>query len=229
MLTSSDAHPILPEQNQLLASLPCDEYARLSLDLEPVYLRARDIVAFLDEPIRHVYFLRDAVVSLLVEVDAGSTVEVASVGSEGLIGLSAFLGQSTETDYMVVQIPGHAARMTTSAFHEAVGRSARLQLLLQHYVLEFMNHLARTARCNRVHSVQQRYARLLLTIDDRLRRKTVPLTHESLAIVLGVRRASVTEAALAFRRLGLIEYQRGNICIMDRGGLEAAACEDYRA
>ncbi len=228
MLTSSDTHPVTVEQNHLLASLPRDEYARVLLDLEPVCLRTKHIVAHPDEPIRHVYFLRDAVVSLLVAMEDGSTIEVASVGSEGLIGLGAFLGEGTETGPMVVQIPGRAARMTTTAFHEAVWRSARLQLLLQRYTLAFINQLARTAGCNRVHSVRQRCARLLLMIDDRLGRKTVPLTHESLAILLGVRRASVTEAALAFHRLGLIEYQRGNICIMDRDGLEAVACEDYR-
>jgi CRP-like cAMP-binding protein len=172
--------------------------------------------------------LRDAVVSVLVEMEDGSTTEVASVGSEGVIGLGAFLGEYMETDHMVVLIPGHAARMTTTAFHEAILHSARLEGLFQRYTLAFMNQLARTAGCNRLHSVQQRCARSLLMIDDRLGRKTVPLTHESLAILLGARRASVTEAALAFHRLGLIEYQRGNICIMDRDGLEAVACEDYR-
>jgi CRP-like cAMP-binding protein len=172
--------------------------------------------------------LRDAVVSLLVEMEDGSTPEVASVGSEGLIGLGAFWGKRTETDHVVVLIPGHAARMTASAFHEAVLHSARLEVLLQRYTVAFMNQLARTAGCNRLHSVQQRCARLLLMIDDRLGHKTVPLTHESLAILLGARRASVTEGALAFHRLGLIEYQRGNIYIMDRDGLEAVACEDYR-
>ncbi len=168
MLTSSDTHPVTVEQNHLLASLPRDEYARLCLDLEPVCLRTKHIVAHPDEPIRHVYFLRDAVVSLLVAMEDGSTIEVASVGSEGLIGLGAFLGEGTETGPMVVQIPGRAARMTTTAFHEAVWRSARLQLLLQRYTLAFINQLARTAGCNRVHSVRQRCARLLLMIDDRL-------------------------------------------------------------
>jgi CRP-like cAMP-binding protein len=225
---SSDAHPVSAEQNQLLASLPCDEYARLFLNLEPVSLRAKQILALPDEPIGHVYFLRDAVVSLLVEMENGSSIEAASVGSEGLIGLGAFLAHGTETDAMVVQIPGGAARMSTTAFHEAVWRGSKLQLVLQRYTLAFMQQLARTAGCNRMHSVQQRCARMLLLNDDRLGRKTVPLTHEALAMLLGVRRASVTEAALRFHRLGLITYRRGHICIMDRDGLEAVACEDYR-
>jgi CRP-like cAMP-binding protein len=228
MVMSSDAHPVRAEQNHLLASLPCDEYSRLMVDLEPVCLRAKQIISLPDEPIRHVYFLRDAVVSLLVEMDDRSTIEVASVGSEGLIGLGAFLGESMETDQLAVQIPGHAARMTTSAFHEALWHSSRLQLVLQRYTMAFMNQLARSAGCNGLHSVQQRCARLLLMNADRLGRKVVPLTHESLAMLLGVRRASVTVAALEFHRLGLIEYQRGNICILDRDGLENVACEDYR-
>jgi CRP-like cAMP-binding protein len=228
MHTSTDDDPVRAEQNHLLASLPCDEYSRLMVDLEPVCLRAKQIITLPDEPIRHVYFLRDAVVSLLVEMDNRTTIEVASVGSEGLIGLGAFLGESTETDHTAVQIPGHAARMTTTAFHEALWHSSKLQLVLQRYTMAFMNQLARSAGCNGMHSVQQRCARLLLMNDDRLGRKMVPLTHESLAMLLGVRRASVTVAALEFHRLGLIEYQRGHICILDRTGLENVACEDYR-
>jgi CRP-like cAMP-binding protein len=175
-----------------------------------------------------VYFVRDAIVSLVVAMADGSTVESATVGNEGVVGLGLFLGDGTATECMVVQITGQAAGMSAADFREAIRGSPRLQSLVGQYTLALMNHLARTAGCNRLHAVQQRYARWLLMSADRLGRTNLPLTHESLAILLGVRRASVSEAAEMLQRAGLIAYQRGRIAILDREGLERAACEDYR-
>ena len=216
------------EQNRLLASLPRCEYARLMCDLEPVRLEANRVLVVPGVPIGHVYFLRKAVVSLLVAMQDGSTIEGATVGNEGLVGLALFLGETTANESMVVQITGEAARMSAAAFHEALGHCAGLRLLLHRYTLALMNQLARTAGCNRLHSVHQRCSRWLLMSDDRLSGETIPITHECLAVLLGTRRASVSEAAEILRRAGLIEYRRGQISILDRAGLERAACEDYR-
>jgi CRP-like cAMP-binding protein len=217
-----------PEQNRLLGALPSQQLLQLATELVPVRLEAQQTLAFPDEPILHIYFPRDAVISLLVTMEDGKAVEGASVGNEGLVGLQVFLGDGTATDEVVVQIAGEAARMRVSAFRAAVERSGEFQALLQHYTLGMMKQLARTAGCNRLHSVEERCARWLLMGRERVGRDTFPLTHAGLASLLGVRRASVTEAAGVLQGQGLIEYHRGSITIRDPQRLEAAACEDYR-
>jgi CRP-like cAMP-binding protein len=214
-------------ENRLLASLPRDDQLLMAADFDPIRLDLGRVVAALGEPVRHVYFLRDAVLTLLVEMEDGTSVEGATIGNEGMVGLDAFLGARAATAPIVVQIAGQAVRMEAEAFHEAVRRSSALQLLLNRYTVALMNQLARTAACNRLHSVRQRCARWLLMSADRVGRDIFPLTHESLATVLGVRRASISEAAEAFRNAALIDYQRGHMAILDRAGLARAACEDY--
>jgi CRP-like cAMP-binding protein len=197
-------------------------------DLKSVRLESRQVLVIPDEPIRHVYFPREAVVSLLVSMQNGEAIEGASVGNEGLVGLQVFLGDGAALDEAVVQIPGEAARMRVDTFRAAVNRDCELQLLLHRYTLALMNQLARTAGCNRIHSVNQRVARWLLKCRDGIGRNTFPITHESLANLLGVRRASVTVAVGALRDAGIIEYCRGRMTVVDPRRLEDAACEDYR-
>jgi CRP-like cAMP-binding protein len=218
----------VPERNHLLAALPADEYARLLPALESVQLQARQQLAAPDEPTERVYFPRDAVVSMLVLMEDGKVVESAGVGNEGMVGLEVFLGNGLGREDTVVQIGGNAASMHSAAFRTAVQQSLPLQTLLQHYSLALMNQLARTAGCNRVHTVDERCARWLLMSQDRVGRDSYPLTHEFLAKVLGVRRASVSQAAEGLQRAGLIEYRQGWIRILDRARLEGVACEDYR-
>jgi CRP-like cAMP-binding protein len=217
-----------PEQNRLLAALPVQDYARLLPELESVHLRSRQQLVAPDEPTERVYFPRDAVVSMLVLMQDGKVVESAAVGNEGMVGLEVFLGNGLGREDMVVQIGGDAARIQSSAFRDAVRQSLALQTLLRHYSLALMNQLARTAGCNRVHSVEERCARWLLMSRDRVGRDSFQLTHEFLARVLGVRRASVSQTAEGLQRAGLIEYHQGLIRILDRAGLEGIACEDYR-
>ncbi len=215
------------ERNLLLASLLDVDYARLLPDLRDVWLDAKRVVALGNEPMRHVYFPRDSVISLLVSMEDGSTVEGATIGNEGMVGLSVFLGRDTPNDEMVVQIAGAATQMTLGSFRRALDQSAAMRAVLLSYTQALMNHLARTAGCNRAHSVQERCARWLLTSHDRVRQDSFRLTHESLAGLLAVRRASVSEAAETLQRAGLVEYHAGWMTIVDRRGLEAAACEDY--
>jgi CRP-like cAMP-binding protein len=217
-----------PERNRLLAALAAQEYARVLPDLDSVQLQARQQLTALDEPTERVYFPRDAVVSMLVLMEDGKVVESAMVGNEGIVGLEVFLGNGLGREDIVVQIGGMAGSMRSSAFRTAVRQSVALQTLLQHYSLALMNQLARTAGCNRVHSVEERCARWLLMSEDRVGRDSFPLTHEFLARVLGVRRASVSQTAESLQRAGIIEYRQGWIRILDRSGLESVACEDYR-
>jgi CRP-like cAMP-binding protein len=208
--------------------LPPDDYASLRRELAAVQLKSHESLAFPGEPVERVYFPRDAVASMLVLMEDGRSVESAAVGNEGLVGLEVFLGTGMARDEIVVQIAGEGLSMSAQAFREYAARSAPLQYLLQHYALALMNQLARTAGCNRAHSVDERCARWLLMSQDRVGRDDFQLTHEFLAKMLGVRRASVSEAAEVLQGNGLIEYRQGSIKIINRAGLEAAACEDYR-
>jgi CRP-like cAMP-binding protein len=216
------------ERNRLLAALPSDERAQMAPHLEAVYLQAHQVLGFPGEDIPFVYFPRDAVVTLLVQMEDGAAVEGATIGNEGLIGLAVFLGDDTPYEELVVQIPGDALRIRPDELRWAVAHCVHLQTELRHYTLALINQLSRTAGCNRLHSVEDRCARWLMMSMDRVGRDTFPLTHDSLAATLGVRRASVTDAAAKFHRAGLIDYRRGWITIRDRDGLEAAACEDYQ-
>jgi CRP-like cAMP-binding protein len=216
-----------PEQNRLLAALPTCEYERLAPRLEDMALQAGQLLALPDETISRVYFLRGAIVSLLVPMEDGSAIEGATLGREGMVGLEALLGDGTARVEVVVDIPGRAACMDANAFRDALGRSMSLQRLIQQYTLALLHQIARTAGCNRRHSVRERVARVLLMSHDGVDRQTFHLTHESLGVMLGVRRASVTEAATSLHAAGLITYRRGSMTIVDVNGLRAAACLDY--
>jgi CRP-like cAMP-binding protein len=216
------------ESNRLLAALPLVEYDALLPHLQVVELPARKVLAFPEQRMEYVYFERTGLVSVLVPMEDGKSVEGAIVGNEGIVGLSAFLGDGVAREELVQIAAGHAVRLPVSIFRDVARRSATMQLLLSRYTLALMTHMARTAGCNRVHSVDQRLARLLLMICDRTGRATISLTHDVLAGMLGSRRASVTEAASLLSGERLIDYRRGLLTITNRAGLEQAVCEDYR-
>jgi CRP-like cAMP-binding protein len=217
-----------PEENCLLASLPDDEYARLAPALEHVWLAPRQILGLPDESISRVYFPRTAVASLLVPMENGSAVEGATVGKEGMLGLEGFLGGATSPVEVVVHVAGTAGRMDAGAFRDQLHHSPAIHGMMQHYTLALLHQITRTAGCNRVHSVRERVARVLLMIYDGSGQPTFPLTHELLALMLGVRRASVTLAAMSLQMAGFIQYRRGRMSILDLDGLKASACVDYR-
>jgi CRP-like cAMP-binding protein len=222
------ARRTIADKNRLLAALPAEEYQRLAPHLEVVHLEAKQVLASPEQPIHHVYFPRDAVISVLVPMEDGSAAEGATIGNEGMVGLGVFLGDNTANEEIVPAVPGEALRMRASIFRDFVKQSLPLQTILHRYTLALLNHMGRTAGCNRVHPVDQRCARLLLMSRDRAGRDTFPMTHEYLATVLAVRRASVTEAAGMLQQAGCIAYHRGKVTIRDPQALEEAACEDYR-
>jgi CRP-like cAMP-binding protein len=158
-------------------------------------------------------------VTFLVPMEDGNAAEGATVGNEGMIGLQVFLGDGLASEEIVPVILGEAVRISASVFKDLVDRSVALQTALHRYTQALMHQMARTAGCNRVHTVMS---------SDGVGQRTFSVTHEFLATMLAVRRASVTEAAGSLQQAGLIEYHRGQMTIRDRHGLEAVACEDYR-
>jgi CRP-like cAMP-binding protein len=216
------------ERNRLLAALPRATYEALLPSLEAVRLEHRFPLAAPDEPMDYVYFPRGAVVSVLAPMDDGGSVEAATIGLEGMIGLPVFLADGVSPDEVICQIGGDAARLSATAFRQAIADSHELTALLRWYTLALMGQMARTAGCNRAHPVEERCARWLLLTHDRVGGDEFFLTQEFLAAMLGTRRPSVSLIAGQLQQAGLIRYRRGHMTILDREGLEAAACEDYQ-
>jgi CRP-like cAMP-binding protein len=216
------------EPNRLLAALPEDEYQALQPMLEVVDLPAERVLAFPEQDMRYVYFQRNGLVAMFVPMEDGKTVEGAVVGNEGMIGLQVFLGDGVVREELVQVTGGQALRMSAVRFREVVQRSAALRAILTRYTLALLTDMARTAGCNRVHSVEQRLARLFLLMSERTGRTALAATHDALSRMLGARRASVTQAACVLADAGLIDYRRGHVTLTNLPGLALAACEDYR-
>jgi CRP-like cAMP-binding protein len=213
-------------QNRLLRALSPAVHQQLlpALELSALTMRERLIEPAM--PIPFVYFPLHGVVSLIRTLGDGTQVEVATIGNEGLIGLSLVLYANTVPFTAFVQVPGEAFRIEAEVFgrllHEGTGA---LSQLLYRYTQALFNQLAQHVVCNRLHRIAQRCAHWLLLTHDRVGRDEFPMTHEFLALMLGVRRASVTEVAGRLQKAGLIRYRLGIIRVLDRAGLEAASCE----
>ena len=231
-LSAAPAHGLigegqLTEHNKLLKALPSEEYGWLRPHFEPVELTLKMVLAEPGEPFRHVYFIESGVVSVVNTVGEG-TVEVGTIGNEGMAGLSVFLDADAATSKTFVQVPGHAKRINAEIFATQADERRGLRQILHRYTHAFLTQVAQTASCNRMHEVQERCARWLLMTHDRVEGSdSFPLTHEFLSFMLGVRRAGVTVAAGALQKAGLIRYTRGKITVLDRQGLEEASCECY--
>jgi CRP-like cAMP-binding protein len=220
----------LPIKNLILAGLPRKEYACLLPDLEAVALPSGEKLYKSGDAIGHVYFPGDGLVSLVTHMNDGTTVEVGIIGHDGMVGIPVLLGDDIAFEEAVVQIAGSAMRMKSGVFKEALGTNHSpllTQLLL--YTRALMKQVGRTAACNRIHTVEERLSRWLLMCRDRMESDELPLTQEFISNMLGTRRASVGTAATGLQTEGLIRYSRGHISILDRDGLEEAACECYLA
>jgi CRP-like cAMP-binding protein len=215
-------------RNHLLTVIPASEFRELKAHLTTVDLRAKDRLAEPNRAIEAVYFPLDAVLSMAAVDHDGDTVEVGSVGCEGMTGLAVLLGAEQSTSRVEVQVGGQAERMDAAVLQREAGRNDHFRRLLHLYVQAFMTQIAQSTACNRLHSSERRLARWLLICRDRLGRDDMPITHETIAQMLGVRRATVTEAAGDLQRRGANRYRRGRVTILRRERLEAAACECYR-
>jgi CRP-like cAMP-binding protein len=221
------APPHDPRQNHLLRALPAAESERLFAHIELVPMALGDVLYESGSELRHVFFPTTAIVSLLYVMQDGASAEIAVVGNEGMVGVALFMGGETTPSRAVVQSAGHAYRLKGQFLKDEFRLGAALQHLLLRYTQALLTQMAQTAVCNRHHSVDQQLCRWLLLSLDRLPTNKLSMTQELIANMLGVRREGVTEAAGKLQTIGLIEYSRGNITVLDRPRLEAQACECY--
>jgi CRP-like cAMP-binding protein len=214
--------------NHLLASLSSPAMQRLQSALVPCYLSAGKVLAESGKPVHNIYFPLDAVVSLSYVTAAGSSAEISLVGNEGVVGIGQFLGGDSSHTTTVVEIGGHALRISSHAANAEFARRTEFMVVILRYIQVLMTQMAQTAACNRHHRVQQQLCRLLLLSLDRLPSNDLRLTQETIANMLGVRREGVTEAAGKLQNLGVIEYSRGHIRVLNRQRLEHLSCECYQ-
>jgi CRP-like cAMP-binding protein len=216
-------------ENHLIELLPRRDRTRLLAACEPIELELAEVLCEPGMLTRHVYFPTRGFISLVTLLAGSPGLEVGMVGREGMVGAQLALGVATVPLLAVVQGSGAAWRIGDSAFRRELALSPALQRGLHRYVFVLMAQLAEGAACLRFHLIGQRLARWLLMSQDRAHASRFHVTHEFLAFMLGVRRVGITTAAARLQRSGLIEYRRGEITVLDRAGLEAAACGCYAA
>nr|WP_298373085.1 Crp/Fnr family transcriptional regulator [uncultured Halomonas sp.] len=221
-----DVGPI-PQRNHILASLPMDVQGRLFPDLELVPMALGKILYESGDEMSHVYFPVDCIVSLLYVMESGASAEISVVGNEGLVGVAVFMGGESTTSRAIVQSSGHAYRLQQQRLKDEFNRHGALLNLMLRYTQSLITQMAQTAVCNRHHSINQQLCRWLLLSLDRLPSNHLVMTQELIANMLGVRREGVTEAAGRLHKLGVIEYRRGHITVLDRPALEQLSCECY--
>ncbi len=221
--------PITPtwRQNHLLAALPAEVQDRLVPHLEFEQMQLGKVLYESGEPLRHVYFPTDSIVSLLYVMEDGASAEISVVGNEGLIGLSVFMGGESTSSRALVQSGGAAYRLEGHRLKKEFKNHSQMMLLLLRYTQSLITQIAQTAVCNRHHTIDQQLCRWLLLSLDRLPSNKLIMTQELIANMLGVRREGVTLAAGKLQKLNVIEYKRGHIKVIDRPKLEALCCECY--
>jgi CRP-like cAMP-binding protein len=213
--------------NRLLATLPKQERRQFFSNLKTVPLSLRQVIYEAGAPLKKVYFIEQGVASILTDLASGAKIEVGMIGYEGVVGVAAMLGRTTSTQQIMVQVPGSALQMSVAQCRAAFDQSAAVRVVMLRYFATLFDLASQTAACNRLHTIEQRCARWLLMAHDRLHNNVLPMTHEFLASMLGVRRAGVTATARELQNLGLIRYHHGQVTIVDRESLEALACECY--
>lgn len=214
-------------RNRLLNKMSPEDWALLAPHLESVTLKERQVVEVPNKPITHVYFVETGVVSVVAVNEEDHRIEVGVIGKEGMTGVPLILGDDRAQHSAYLQIGGNGRRMSAAAFLEAMNRSASLRSLMMKSVHAFMIQTAHTALANGRAKLEERLARWLLMAHDRLDSDSVPLTHEFLAVMLGVRRAGVTVALHSFERRGLIATRRGQLTLVNRKGIEQVAGSFY--
>ena len=224
MLTQHDA-PV--RQNQLLASLPIDVAERLASQGQAVELTFRDSLFRTGDPMPDIYFPLSGIVSLIAVMTEGNALETGVVGREGLTPLVAFLGVEQAPQQALIQMAGQALRVPVAVLRQQAREAGPLHDLLERYTAATLLHTTQTTVCNGLHPVEERLARWLLLAQDRAETDQLPMTHEFLGLMLGVRRASVTTTVAILQQAGLIRSHYGTVEVVDRDGLERASCECY--
>ena len=215
------------KSNRLLAALPRTILDQVIPDLDLQPLRMRQVLQARGKVLDHVVFPTGGVASMISMGNSGDSVEVATVGCEGMVGLPLFLGGQKAAVEVFMQVPGEGLFLSAASFQRHLTRDVAFSRTLLLYTQALMTQIAQCSACNCYHQLEARCARWLLQTHDRVKGNTFPLTHEFLGLMLGVRRASVSNTALALQSRGLIRYRRGVITVLNRKGLEATACDCY--
>lgn len=216
-----------PRSNHLLAALPDAEWARWQPLLELVSLSRGQVLCNAGSSPAHVYFPTTAIVSLRQATQEGASDEIALIGHDGMVGISLFMGRGFMPGEAVVQSPGQGYRLSAQEVMQEFEHAGAVRALFLRHTQALIEHMSQTALCNRHHSIDQQLCRRLLHGMDLSSTNILPLTQESLAGLLGVRREGVTAAALKLQGAGVIRYKRGQIDVLDRGRLEQRSCECY--
>lgn len=216
-----------PIRNRLLAALPSAEYGRLLPHLEAVPLPFMEVLYECGEPIRHVYFPDDGLISLLIVMDDETVREIGVIGDEGMLGTAVALGVKTTTTRALVQLPGSAMRMKAGALRDELNQGGALPNVLRRYAHSLFTQVSQSAACVSSHAVDKRLSRWLLMTHDHAPGDEFEMKHEFMATMLGVTRSVVTRAAGHLQNEELIRYTRGRVTVLDRSRLEATACECY--
>jgi CRP-like cAMP-binding protein len=214
--------------NRLLAALPSDEFVRIAPELEVVELRRRDTTWSTGEDVRHVYFPESGAVALVASAAAGPVLETGLVGQEGLVGVELFFGSTTAFASALVLLPGVAQRLPAGAFNRLCVPGTPFYESVRRYGGARLATISQSALCDATHSIHHRCVRRLLALHDAARTDYFPITQQVLATLLGVRRASVSVAAEKLQDARLIRYEHGRMHVVDRAGLEQAACGCYK-
>ncbi len=217
------------QKNLLLTALSKEAQDRLFPHMESVLLSSGQMLYEAGQTRRHVYFPTDAILSLLNVSESGSSSEISKVGNEGVVGIASFLGGDCSPWRVVVQHCGHAFRLPGPRMKQEFDRHEEICVLMLRYTQVRSTQMAQTAACNRHHSIGQQLCRWLLLSLDRLPGNQMTMTQEFIANTLGVRREGITDAAGKLQKLGVIEYHRGSISVLDRPRLEQLSCECYAA
>jgi len=216
------------ERNRLLNALPVEEYDRLLSELRPVRLPFKEILIEPNTAISHVWFVREGVASMIAHDQTGGLIEVGTIGREGFVGLPLLNGVDRMPYQVLIQIEGDAWRMPADAFRRIIDERPTVRHRCSRFAQYFSDQMAQSVACNRLHTVDERCARWLLMTHDRVDGDQFELTHEFLAVMLGVRRAGVTVAMGVLQREEVVTYVRGRVTVLDRAALESRACDCYR-
>jgi CRP-like cAMP-binding protein len=217
-----------PLNNQLLLALPRADYARILDGFEQVELIPGRVLYEVTDTIRHAYFPLSGMISLLASTENGSTIEIAMVGKEGMVGLPMVLGTYKTPYRITVQVRGRALKIRSNPLRAEFDRCGRLHDILLRYTSTVLTQISQSAVCNHFHTAEQRLCRWLLVTQDRTHLNEFNLTQEVISHMIGIPRTHVTKCALSLQERGLIRYSRGRIAIINLRGLEAASCECFR-
>ena len=220
--------PGMALRNSVLAGLLAADYEQVLPRLEHVTLRTGQVLYQADQEIEEVYFPEDAVVAMIDTMKDSRTVEVGIIGREGIVGINVVLGGVITPDRAIVQLPGGAMRMSANELRGEMHFGSPLQQLLLAYARTFLAVISQSVACSQHHDIEQRLARLLLTLNHYAGSQEFPLVQASIATLLGVRRSGISEAAGKFQTQNLMRYRRGRISVLDQRGLEKRSCECYR-